>query len=152
MALLARRDDGLVIDDDPARVDLAATHAMVVGEGYWANSRTAEAVEASVRGSWVFGVYDGERQVGFARAVTDRATFAWVCDVIVDEAYRGRGIGSWLMQTLTAALDEVGVKRQLLATLDAHEVYRPIGYVELAYPERWMERDLRPDVPPRPGS
>ncbi len=114
------------------------------------DSRSRETVEASIPGSWVFGVYDGSAQVAFARVVTDRATFAWICDVIVDEAYRGRGIGTWLMQTLTAALDDVGVKRQLLATLDAHEVYRPLGYVELAHPERWMERDLRPDVPPRP--
>ena len=85
MAVLARRDDGLEIDDDPARVDLDATFALVVGEGYWADSRTREAVEASVRGSWVFGVYDGPAQIAFARMVTDRATFAWLCDVFVVE-------------------------------------------------------------------
>ena len=152
MTVLARRDDGLEIDDDGDRVDLATTYDLVVGQGYWANSRSRETVAASIPGSWVFGVYDDATQVAFARVVTDRATFAWICDVIVDEAYRGRGIGSWLMRTITAALDEAGVKRQLLATLDAHEVYRPVGYVELAYPERWMERDLRPDVPPRPES
>jgi GNAT superfamily N-acetyltransferase len=150
--VLARRADGLEIDDQAERVDLDTTYALVVGQGYWANSRSRETVAASIPGSWVFGVYDGGTQIGFARAVTDRATFAWICDVIIDEAYRGQGIGSWLMRTITATLDEAGIKRQLLATLDAHEVYRPIGYVELAYPERWMERDLRPDVPPRPES
>lgn len=144
MAVLARRDDGLVIDDDPARVDLDATYAMVVGEGYWANARTPEAVEASVRGSWVFGVYDGDQQVGFARAVTDRATFAWICDVIVTEAYRGRGVGSWLVGTVFDAVEATGVARQLLATRDAHEVYARHGFTQLARPETWMERDRRP--------
>lgn len=151
MTVLATRDDGLEIDDDGDRVDLATTYDLVVGQGYWANSRSRETVAASVRGSWAFGVYDGSTQIGFARVVTDRATFAWICDVIVDEGHRARGIGSWLMRTVTDALDDAGVPRQLLATVDAHEVYRRVGYTELAYPERWMERDLRPDVPPRPA-
>lgn len=143
MTVLARRDDGLVIDDDPDRVDLDATYAMVVGEGYWANARTPGAVAASVRGSWVFGVYDGDTQIGFARAVTDRATFAWICDVIVTEDYRARGIGSWLVATVFDAVEATGVQRQLLATLDAHEVYAREGFTPLAKPETWMERDRR---------
>ena len=144
MSVLARRDDGLVIDDDPDRVDLDATYAMVVGEGYWANARTAETVAASVRGSWVFAVYDGDTQIGFARAVTDRASFAWICDVIVTEAYRGRGIGSWLVATVFDAVEATGVQRQLLATRDAHEVYARQGFTPLARPATWMERDRRP--------
>lgn len=144
MSVLARRDDGLVVDDDPGRVDLEATFAMVVGEGYWANSRTPETVAASVRGSWVFGVYDESgTQVGFARAVTDRATFAWICDVIVTEAYRGRGIGTWLVATVLDAVEATGVQRQLLATLDAHHVYAREGFTPLAKPQTWMERDRR---------
>jgi GNAT superfamily N-acetyltransferase len=146
------RIDRLEIDDDPDRIDLDTTFALVVGQGYWANSRSRETVAASIPSSWVFGVYDGDTQVAFARVVTDRATFAWFCDVIVDSAYRGRGIGTALMATITGALDAIGVKRQLLATVDAHEVYRPHGFTELVYPERWMERDLRTDVPPRPTS
>ena len=147
MSILSRRPDGLEIDDDPDRVDVDATFALVVGQGYWARSRPQAVVQASIRSSWVFGVYDGERQVGFARVVTDRATFAWICDVIVDEDYRGRGIGGWLMGVVVSSLDGAGVPRQLLATLDAHEVYRPHGFTELAHPERWMERDRRPDIP-----
>lgn len=143
MTVLARRHDGLEIDDDPDRVDLDATFALVVGEGYWANSRTREAVAASVRGSWVFGVYDGGTQIGFARAVTDRATFAWLCDVIVTEAYRGRGIGTWLVATALDAVEATGVQRMLLATYDAHEVYAREGFTPLARPETWMERDRR---------
>ncbi len=144
MTVLARRDDGLEIDDDPARIDLETTRHLVVDEGYWARQRSAETVAASVAQSWVFGVYDGATQMGFARAVTDRATFAWICDVIIDEAYRGRGVGTWLMATVTAAVEATGVQRQILATADAHDVYRRVGYAELAHPDRWMERDHRP--------
>lgn len=146
MTLLATREDGLEIDDDPARVDPDRTFDLVVGQGYWANDRSREAVAASIPTSWSFGVYDGDRQVGFARVVTDRVTFAWVCDVIVDEPYRGRGIGHWLMRTVTDAVAATGVRRQLLATADAHEVYRAMGYTELAHPERWMEKDDRPPM------
>lgn len=142
--MLARRHDGLEIDDDPARIDLDATFALVVGEGYWANSRTRDAVAASVQGSWVFGVYDGPAQIAFARMVTDRATFAWLCDVIVTEAHRGRGIGTWLVATALEAVEATGVQRILLATYDAHEVYAREGFTPLARPETWMERDRRP--------
>lgn len=144
MTVLARREDGIEIDDDPARVDLDATVALVVGEGYWARDRSRDTVVASLGGSWVFGVYDGDTQIGFARAVTDRATVAWVCDVIVTKGYRGRGVGTWLMATVTEAVQATGVQRQVLATVDAHEVYRRVGYTAQAHPERWMERDHRP--------
>lgn len=146
MTVLARRDDGLEIDDDPARVDPDRTYELVVGQGYWADDRSRETVAATIPASWCFGVYDGDSQVGFARVVTDRLTFAWVCDVIVDEPFRGRGIGHWLMRTVTDAVEATGVRRQILATADAHEVYRAMGYSELAHPERWMEKDDRPPM------
>ena len=83
--------------------------------------------------------------------VTDRVTFAWICDVIVDEPYRGRGLGHWLMEAVTSSLAEIGVHRQILATVDAHEVYRDLGFSGLAHPERWMEIDRRPTVSGPPG-
>ena len=144
MSVLAVRDDGLEIDDDPQRVDVDRTWHLVVEQGYWAVGRTRAEVAASIGSSWVFAVYDGDLEVAFARVVTDRVTFAWVCDVIVDEVYRGRGIGTWLMEVLTRAVWDTGVRRQILATVDAHEVYRSVGFSELAHPERWMERDDRP--------
>jgi GNAT superfamily N-acetyltransferase len=143
VSVLARRDDGLEIDDDPGRVDLDRTWHLVVEQGYWAVERDRATVAASIDGSWVFGVYDGSAQVGFARVVTDRATFAWICDVIVDESHRGRGIGHWLMDVVTQAVWDTGVRRQILATVDAHGVYRDVGFTGLAHPERWMERDDR---------
>jgi len=151
MTVLRRRDDGIEIDDDPSRVDRDRTYDLVVGQGYWANERSREAVAASVDSSWCFAVYDGDLQVAFARVVTDRVTFAWICDVIVDEPYRGRGLGHWLMEAVTSSLTEIGVHRQILATVDAHEVYRDLGFSELAHPERWMEIDRRPTVSGPPG-
>lgn len=148
MTVLARRDDGLEIDDDPARVDVERTFELVVGQGYWARDRDRASVAATVAASWCFGVYDGPEQVAFARVVTDRVTFAWVCDVVVDEGHRGRGIGHWLMRTVTEAVEATGVRRQILATADAHEVYRSVGYREMAHPEWWMERDTRPAAAP----
>lgn len=150
MAVLARRDDGLEIDDDPARIDADRTFELVVVQGYWADDRSRETVAATIPASWCFGVYDGDAQVGFARVVTDRLTFAWVCDVIVDAPYRGRGIGHWLMRTVTVAVEATGVRRQILATADAHGVYRDIGYSPLAHPERWMEKDDRPPMSTSP--
>ena len=107
MTVLARREDGLEVDDDPARFDLDATFDLVVNQAYWATERTRDFVAQTIAASWSFGVYDGDRQLGFARVVTDRLTFAWVCDVVVDEPLRGRGIGHFLMQTVTEAAELV---------------------------------------------
>ena len=139
MTVLARREDGLEIDDDPARVDVDATFDLVVNQGYWAKDRSRETVAATIPASWSFAVYDGDRQVAFARAVTDRLTFAWVCDVVVDEGYRGRGIGHWLMRTVTSTLGEAIEGWQLLRTRDAHQVYRDVGYTDLVEADRWPE-------------
>ena len=139
MTVLARRDDGLEIDDDPARIDLAATYDLVVNQGYWARERSRETVAATIAASWCFAAYDGDRQVAFARAVTDRLTFAWVCDVVVDESHRGRGIGHFLMGAVTATLADAIDGWQLLRTRDAHQVYRDVGYADLTEAGRWME-------------
>jgi GNAT superfamily N-acetyltransferase len=93
-----------------------------------------------MQNSLVFGVYDIDRQIGLARVVTDHATFAWLCDVYILEAYRGRGIGKWLMDTVLAHPDLQGLHRFLLATRDAHELYSRFGFVPLRSADRWMER------------
>jgi GNAT superfamily N-acetyltransferase len=108
-------------------------------DAYWSAKRTPEKIERSMRNSLVIGAYDGDRQVGIARVVTDYATFAWLCDVIVDEAYRGRRIGRALVAAALAHPDLQGMRRWMLATRDAHELYRPFGFTDLAAPERWME-------------
>ncbi|MFI5852055.1 GNAT family N-acetyltransferase [Micromonospora chalcea] len=136
------RADGYQISTDPDRIDLDRVHAWLAGDAYWARGRERAMVARSFAGSIGFGVYrpDDGRQVAVARVVTDRATFAWLCDVYVDPAERGRGLGTWLAGAVRDHLNELGVRRILLATLDAHGVYAKLGFRPVA-PDRWMELD-----------
>lgn len=88
----------------------------------------------------VFGVYEGEKQIGLARVVTDQAVFAYLCDVFVLEEYRGQGVGKWLLETIFSHPDLQGLRRWALATKDAHSLYRLYGFDSLTRPEDWMER------------
>lgn len=146
---MAADPTGYVLDTDPARLDLSLVHRWLSEEAYWALGRSRDLVARSVAGSLVYGVYRAEdgAQVAFARAVTDGATFAWVCDVFVAETARGQGIGTWLVRSIVEALEGVGVLRVVLATRDAHEVYRRIGFEALGNPSTWLERDRRPQRP-----
>ena len=131
------------ISSDPGRLDLDLVHRWLSGDAYWALGRSRDTVERSITGSVVFGAYERGRQVGVARAVTDGATFAWICDVYVDPAARGRGIGKRLVGALRDHLHSRGVRRMILATHDAHGVYATLGFTPLAKPEQWMELDDR---------
>lgn len=139
-----RRRDDYVLTTDPARVDVPRVHRWLSEESYWAAGRAFEAVEASIRGSLPYAVFAGAEQVGFARAVTDGATFAWICDVFVDGAHRGHGLGGWLVDSIVEDLGARGVPRFLLATRDAHGVYRRSGFDALEGADRYMEIDRRP--------
>lgn len=126
------------IDDDPGRLDLDVVHGFVAGS-YWAEGVPRDVVERSVANSLGLGLYHGGSQVGFTRAVTDRATFAWVCDVFVLPRHRGRGLGHWMIETLLEHPDLAGLRRFMLATADAHQVYADRGFTPLADPGRYME-------------
>jgi GNAT superfamily N-acetyltransferase len=128
------------ISDERGRLDLGVVHRFVSEESYWGQGRSIEVVRRSVEGSKPFGVYRGPEMVGFARVVTDYATFAWVADVFVVSGHRGRGLSKWLMETILAHPDLQGFRRWVLATKDAHGLYRQFGFRELHRPERWMER------------
>ena len=128
------------ISTDRGRLDLALIHRFISEESYWGKGRRAEVVRRSIENSLPFGVYRGAEQVGFARVVTDYATFAWLADVFVVEAHRGRGLSKWLMETIISHPDLQGFRRWVLATKDAHELYRRFGFRDLHRPERWMER------------
>jgi GNAT superfamily N-acetyltransferase len=128
-----------VISTDVSRLDLGTVHNFLK-TSYWAAGVPFEVVERSVENSMIFGVYNGEEQVGFARVVTDRATFAYLADVFVLEAHRGRGVGKWLMQTIFSHPDLQGLRRFMLATRDAHELYRRHGFDDLGSPQIFMER------------
>jgi GNAT superfamily N-acetyltransferase len=129
---------------DPGRVDVGLVHFWLSEQAYWARGRGRAVVERSIAGSRPYSVYAGDQQAAFARVVTDGATFAWICDVFVDEPHRGRGLGTWLVQSIVADLAGEGVPRARLATNDAHEVYRRCGFTALEGADRWMEIDLRP--------
>lgn len=124
---------------DPARIDAAAVHAYLT-RSYWAEGISLELVKKCIDGSLCVGVYHPDAgQVGFARVVTDRATFAYLCDVYVLENHRGRGLGKWLMEAVMAHPDLQGLRRFVLVTQDAHALYRPFGFTAPAFPERYME-------------
>jgi GNAT superfamily N-acetyltransferase len=130
--------DGLVVTTDPARLDVGAIHAFLTGS-YWAEGVPLETVDRSLRGSLCFGLLDGGAQVGFARAVTDRATYAYLADAYVLESHRGRGLGVWLMECIMSHPDLQGLRRWSLVTRDAHGLYRKLGFEVPAQPERYME-------------
>lgn len=143
--LTLTRPDGYQLCTDPERLDLARVHQWLSTDAYWALGRTREQVDRAFAGSLGYGVYrpvDG-RQVAVARVVTDRTTFGWLCDVYVDPAERGRGLGTWLVGAVRDHLDDLGVRRILLATHDAHGVYAQVGFTPLPKPEQWMQLDRR---------
>jgi GNAT superfamily N-acetyltransferase len=129
------------LSTDPSRLDVPLIHEFLCHHAYWALGRDRQVVERSIAGSLCFGAYgrDG-RQVGFARAVTDRATFAWLADVFVLADHRGRGISKSLVHAALEHPDLQGLKRWVLGTRDAHELYARFGFVPLVEPQRWMER------------
>jgi GNAT superfamily N-acetyltransferase len=130
--------DGLELDDDPTRVDVDAVHNFLANESYWAAGRLRTVVERLVReADRVVGAYDGDRQIGFARAFTDGATLAYLADVYVLPDYRGRGVGAELVRAMVED-GPYSRLRWLLHTKDAHGLYRRFGFVEPS--ERVMDR------------
>lgn len=133
-----QREGGLLYSDDPARLDLDAVHAML-RSSYWSTGIPRALVERAFAHSMVFGVYDGEAQVAVARVISDRATFAYLCDVFVRADARGRGIGTRLVRFILAHPELQGLRRWSLMTRDAHGVYEPFGFANLQDPTRYME-------------
>lgn len=129
---------GYTISTDPARLDLDAIEAYIA-RSYWAAGRPRAIIATSLRHSLNFGLYDHATQVGLARVVTDYATFAYLCDVYVLEAHRGRGLGKWLIRTLLDDPALATVRRFILATRDAHGLYAQHGFAPFAHPESMME-------------
>ena len=134
---------------DPAGLDVALIHAFLSVESHWAQGISRERVERSLRHSLCFGAYDGARQVGLARVVTDHATFAWLADVFVTRSDRGRGIGTLLMDAVVAHPDLRDLRRFALVTSSAPALYARYGFTPLHKPDIWMERlDLGAYAPP----
>jgi GNAT superfamily N-acetyltransferase len=126
------------ISTDPARVDIAVVHSFLTN-CYWAKGISPALVQRSLEHSICFSIFHGNAQIGFARVITDRATFAYLADIFVLEAHRGKGLSKWLMECIQSHPDLQGLRRWMLATRDAHGLYRQFGFHELASPERFME-------------
>src|SRR5262249_47929215 len=132
------RRDSYVISTDPSRLDHAVIHGYL-RESYWASGIPREIMDAAIRNSLPFGLYESDAQIGFARAITDFATFAYVADVFVLPSHRGLGLAVWLMEVVRAHPRLQGLRRWVLATKDAHGLYEKTGFTALADPGRYME-------------
>jgi GNAT superfamily N-acetyltransferase len=135
--------DGVILSDDRARLDVARIHRWLASS-YWSPGVARALVERAIAGSHCLGAYDGTGQIGFARMITDHATFAWLADVWIDEPARGRGLGRAMVGWFLDHPDFQGLRRIGLTTADAHGVYGALGFHALKRPERYMER-LAPD-------
>ena len=133
-------EGGLLISDDKARLDRPLIHRFLSQRSYWAKNAPVEIVERSIEHSLCFGLYKGGRQIGFARAVTDFATFAWLADVFIVEETRGHGYGKKLVAAIVAHPGLQGLRRLMLGTRDAHALYAQYGFAPLKFPERFMEK------------
>ena len=130
--------DDYRISTDKEKIDLPYVHGFL-RHSYWAENIPEETVRRSIEGSLCFGVYHQQKQVGFARVITDTATFAYLADVFIDEDFRGRGLSRWLIKTILQHPSLQGLRRFLLATKDAHGLYSKSGFTALAHTDRWME-------------
>ncbi len=132
------RKAGFSISTDTGRLDRGMVQEFL-RNSYWAKGIPREVVDRSIENALCFGAYDGDRQVGFARVITDYATFAYLSDVFILESHRGRGLATWLVEVILEHPDLQGLRRWMLATNDAHGLYRKVGFTPLAHPERFME-------------
>lgn len=151
MAVVEYRRDSFSISTDKSKLDVGLVYEFLESS-YWAQGRPLDVVQTSIEHSLCFGVYDGDQQVGFARIVTDYTTFAWLCDVFILESHRGHGLGKWLIECVVTHPGLQGLKLFLLATRDAHELYRKYGGFENVHnPEKLMARFTpSPGVAPAP--
>jgi GNAT superfamily N-acetyltransferase len=139
-----RTRDNFSISTDPARLDVQAMHEYLY-KSYWAEGIPREVVAKSIEGSICFGLFDGSRQIGLARVITDKATFAYLCDVYVLEEYRGQGLSKWLMEAVCSHPELQSLRRFVLVTRDAHGLYEKFGFTRPRDPSRYMEI-VRPET------
>ncbi len=125
------------ISTDKNKIDIDYVHEFLTNS-YWSPGVPMETVERAMENSLCFGIYNNDKQVGYARMVTDKATFAYLADVFIDENYRGNGLGKWLIETVLAHPELQGLRRIMLATKDAHKIYEQLGFTAIPNPDRYM--------------
>jgi N-acetylglutamate synthase-like GNAT family acetyltransferase len=136
--------DGFTISTEKEKLDVDLIHSFL-NRTYWAEGISKEVIRRSIEGSLCFGVFENDKQVGFARMITDKATFAYLADVFIIEEFRGRGLSKWLMEIIMSHPDLQGLRRMILVTKDAHGLYKQFGFTPLINVDRWMNI-LDPDV------
>jgi GNAT superfamily N-acetyltransferase len=136
--------DRFYISTEKEKMDIDLIHSFLT-RSYWAEGISKEIVSRSIEGALCFGVFENEKQIGFARMITDKATFAYLADVFILEEYRGLGLSKWLMEVIMSYPDLQGLRRLMLATRDAHELYKKFGFTSLNNVDRWMHIHY-PDV------
>lgn len=129
--------DRFIISTEKEKFDIDLIYSFL-NRTYWAEGISKEIIRRSIEGSLCFGVFENDKQIGFARMVTDKATFAYLADVFIIEEYCGRGLSKWLMEVIMSHPDLQGLRRIMLATRDAHELYKKFGFTPLNNVDRWM--------------
>lgn len=127
------------ISTDKSKLDINAIHDFLSTEAYWSLNIPKETVQTAIGNSLCFGVYENNKQIGFARVISDFATIAYLGDVYVLEEYRGKGLSKWLMETIMSHPNVQGLRRWILLTGDAHGLYRQYGWTDIADASKWME-------------
>jgi GNAT superfamily N-acetyltransferase len=141
MTIVEYERDSYIISTNKSKLDVNLIYDYLTNQSYWAKGRSLDVVRKTIENSLCFGVYRGGQQVGFARLVTDYATFAWLCDVFLLPGERGKGLGKWLVSSIIEHPDLHNFRRIMLATSDAHELYqRYAGFTPLKQPDWIMER------------
>jgi GNAT superfamily N-acetyltransferase len=141
---------GYTFSTDKSLLNVDAIHQYLAYESYWAAGLSMERLQRSIENSLCFGIYHENNLCGFARVISDKATFAYLCDVFVLEQHRGQGLSKWLLQNIQQHPELMGLRRWSLATADAHTLYNQFGFVPLSKPDRWMEiftPYVKPELP-----
>ena len=137
------------IDTEKSKLDVGLIHHFLYTSAHWAIGRPMSIVRKSIENSLCFGLYEGDEQVGFARIVTDSATVGWICDMFIIPSHRSRGLGRWLVESMMDHPDVKGLRRILLNTRDAHDLYQKYaGFRPLLAPESWLEKFTGPPLRP----
>jgi N-acetylglutamate synthase-like GNAT family acetyltransferase len=136
--------DRFYISTQKEKMDIDLIHSFLT-RSYWAEGISKEIIRRSIEGALCFGVFENDKQIGFARMITDKATFAYLADVFIIDEYRGLGLSKWLMEVIMSYPDLQGLRRMMLATRDAHELYKKFGFTQLNNVDRWMHIHY-PDV------
>lgn len=139
MTTLTIHKNDFYISTDKSKLDLDSIHDFLSNKAYWCLNIPKEKVQIAIENSLCFGVYQKEKQIGFARVITDFSTIAYLGDVYISEDYRGKGLSKWLMETIMNHKDLQGLRRWILLTGDAHELYRQFGWTNIADATKWME-------------